>query len=103
MFTPGPTSQLAREHHRQMLADASRRQLRRLARPPRNQEGERRLQDHPPSRSGDCRCGHRGLTKQHHRAPGGPVAAAEPAAGRPASRTTGTARSAEELAAAQLR
>ena len=29
MFTPGPTSQLAREHHRQMLADASRRQLRR--------------------------------------------------------------------------
>jgi hypothetical protein len=29
MFTPGPTSQLAREHHRQMLAEASRRQLRR--------------------------------------------------------------------------
>jgi hypothetical protein len=30
MFThPGLTSQLAREHHRQMLAEASRRQLRR--------------------------------------------------------------------------
>ena len=29
MFTPSPTHQLAREHHRQMLAETSRRPLRR--------------------------------------------------------------------------
>ena len=88
MFThPGLTSQLARDHHRQMLAEASRRQLRRRHshQATRNASGAgkiiRRIVD------GNCRSGHRGLTNQHHRAPLGPVATAEPAAGQPAGLT----------------
>ena len=70
MFTnPGLTSLLAREHYRQILAEASRRQLRRQHghQATSNASGAGRII--PPPRRGNCRCGHRGLYKQHHRAP----------------------------------
>jgi hypothetical protein len=80
---PCIASQLAREHGRDVLAEVSQRQLRRQRG---HQERERRQQDHPPRRHGDCRCGHRGLNKQSP-STAWPLATVEPAAGQPAGIT----------------
>ncbi len=94
---PYIASQLAREHRRDMLAEVSQRQLRRQQG---HQERERRQQDHPPRRHGDCRCGHRGLNG--HRAPLGRWRQrSQPQASRPASRNSGNARMGNGLAGAQ--
>jgi hypothetical protein len=103
MFThPGLTSQLAREHHRQMLAEASRRQLRRRHghQATRNASGAGKIIHRIATAIAGA--GIAALPTSTTRAPLGPVATAgQPRVRRPASRNRGTVRVADGLAAAR--
>ena len=103
MFThPGLTSQLAREHHRQMLAEASRRQLRRRHghQATRNASGAGKIiRRIATAIAGAGIAALPTRTTEHH--VGRWRQRSRPRVRRPASRNSGTVRVADGLAAAR--